>query len=608
MTILRSLGVISVFLTLSVTAIGSSCTLSWQCGRGEFCDESECRRDECSLKEQCQLGETCKLGNVDGAVRKACFSTKYEKMEQKNPYCPGGGDTISVDGGRHFASCDLLQPCPGQSICNPQFGVCCTKLRTCPLPTKAMMNKITGKPIMCQIKGGRVMPCPSTGYCEQQTGFCCSLDDENEPLISRPSLPEIPTRPILGEFCVPSTGCEGNAACICNKQGTCRCDCPKEIGYTPAPDMKSCRRLRRRLKEKCTSDLECSAAFSECATGGCRCKPGFQRDGGGGCKPINYQCVGRQQPQMKNDKIVTCSLQQQSRFSRLKKIENATEIVEVENENNENNENNNLSQEDQKSREEEEKYEVIEVSPQENATMFDAQRDDCQMGFYCVPVFDDPQKPGFYQGFCCPNPIPREPACPVGKSHSSSQMPTFGCADCPDDHYCHRDTVSTEKEICCPKPCVSLEDLYVDGQCYPMAYNGDSCFIDDQCVAQPNKKAEQDASETAKLRCVQAICGCPSGFSYTDGECKRIECRVGLRGEPTVDRLGNLIRCARSSDCSQGSMCDPTGHVCCKGINRCPGGHIETGETCGSTTNCSGIEDLCYKTTKGLKICCQTEN
>lgn len=41
------------------------------------------------------------------------------------------------------------------------------------------------------------------------------------------------------------------------------------------------------LQEKCKTDMECSSAFSECSTGGCRCKKGFQRDGKGGCKPIS---------------------------------------------------------------------------------------------------------------------------------------------------------------------------------------------------------------------------------------------------------------------------------------------------------------------------------
>ena len=47
-----------------------------------------------------------------------------------------------------------------------------------------------------------------------------------------------------------------------------------------------------------------------------------------------------------------------------------------------------------------------------------------------------------------------------------------------------------------------------------------------------------------------------------------IMCTVGLRGEPSVDGSGLLIRCSRSADCSQGHMCDPNTHVCCKGINR----------------------------------------
>ncbi|KAK6011780.1 hypothetical protein OSTOST_23123 [Ostertagia ostertagi] len=46
-----------------------------------------------------------------------------------------------------------------------------------------------------------------------------------------------------------------------------------------------------------------------------------------------------------------------------------------------------------------------------------------------------------------------------------------------------------------------------------------------------------------------------------EGECKRVMCTIGLRGEPSVDRNNQLMRCARSDDCSQGQMCDPNTHV-----------------------------------------------
>ncbi|KAK6027975.1 hypothetical protein OSTOST_05987 [Ostertagia ostertagi] len=166
------------------------------------------------------------------------------------------------------------------------------------------------------------MPCPDEGYCETKTGYCCKTEDAvattPSSVIGRPPPVPVRTRPWRGQTCVVQEGCDGGAACICDNGNRCRCECPTELGYTIAADGKSCQRVRRRLKvvetgrqssrfssnsdelchvlmkgianarlEKCKTDMECSSAFSECSTGGCRCKKGFQRDGRGGCKPIS---------------------------------------------------------------------------------------------------------------------------------------------------------------------------------------------------------------------------------------------------------------------------------------------------------------------------------
>lgn len=111
-----------------------------------------------------------------------------------------------------------------------------------------------------------------------------------------------------------------------------------------------------------------------------------------------------------------------------------------------------------------------------------------------------------------------------------------------------------------------------------------------------------------------------------------IICTVGLRGEPSVDGSGLLVRCSRSADCSQGHMCDPNTHVCCKGINRefgrnaissfqiipsqkqfgksvvlfsgCPKDYVETGELC-TNSECKGENEMCHRLKDGkLKVCC----
>lgn len=51
------------------------------------------------------------------------------------------------------------------------------------------------------------------------------------------------------------------------------------------------------------------------------------------------------------------------------------------------------------------------------------------------------------QGFCCPSPSELRPVCPVGEAHESSSYPDYGCNECPNDYYCHRDGIITEKSV-----------------------------------------------------------------------------------------------------------------------------------------------------------------
>ncbi|KAK0420912.1 hypothetical protein QR680_014961 [Steinernema hermaphroditum] len=550
------------------------CTYSFQCIAGRFCHEGQCRLASCTSTEQCAPGELCHYGNVDGRYGEACFPFILEKPkgkgtpDQPRDYCPGGGKPIFALAGREYETCSLHKQCMGSGICNPLYGICCTKLRTCPFPSKPLLNPQTKKSTICRFRNGPVMACPLGSTCEQRSGFCCTSETE----VTSPD-----GKPYVGQPCQPTQGCTGNAACVCLRPNICGCECPKEIGYSVDVDGKTCKRSRRRLREKCKSDVECSAAYSECTSGGCRCKMGFQRDGAGGCKPIAYKCVNNGQAFKRNGQILMCQTSNPHRvmFADLS-FDNSTDPE-------------------------------IDVAPIQKRSVEMATS--CPQDHYCVPVFDIPKEPNLYQGFCCPIPTPNNPTCPVGNAHESSSHPDYGCQSCPSmTHFCHSDRVGTDKQICCPKPCVSLEDVYIDGQCYPIAYHGDSCFVSEQCVGKNNGyRNRADIGVSEDMQCVRGVCECPKGYHHSDGLCKRLLCNVGLRTEPSVDRFGKLIKCTRSADCSQGSMCDPTSKVCCRGINRCPKGFVETGEDC-MTGNCHEISDRCIvpKNSKS-KICCRRE-
>lgn len=52
--------------------------------------------------------------------------TKNEILaEATEHYCPGGGAIVVGFDGK-ISTCDLLNQCRGDQICNPQLGVCCT--------------------------------------------------------------------------------------------------------------------------------------------------------------------------------------------------------------------------------------------------------------------------------------------------------------------------------------------------------------------------------------------------------------------------------------------------------------------------------------------------
>ncbi|KAH7710398.1 EB domain containing protein [Aphelenchoides avenae] len=110
------------------------------------------------------------------------------------------------------------------------------------------------------------------------------------------------------------------------------------------------------------------------------------------------------------------------------------------------------------------------------------------------------------------------------------------------------------------------------------------------------------------MECREGICECPKGFLLVGNVCKRVQCSVGFKGEPSVDSQGRILRCRKSSDCSQGSMCDPYAKVCCKGTNRCPRGFVETGELCVGDNVCKDASEICIVPKKAKhKMCCRAE-
>ncbi|KAI6205826.1 EB domain-containing protein [Aphelenchoides besseyi] len=566
---------------------GSPCDFSSQCLTGSYCGENKCRKASCRHNFECNSGELCHFGHVDGELRSACFAFSLEKTKSNRSlrircfyfcladFCSGGGRPTLNSGG-FIETCNLEVPCVGsRSICNPIYGICCTKLRTCPFPRQPVLESETHRPVICQLRGGRQLECPPESECIRATGFCCAYEQNHN--LQPPPFPTVelpqPDRqlPRPGEQCeVKDDPCSGNAVCECEENGDCECKCSHAMGYTLDESRRICRRMKRRLKEKCKFDLECQSAFSECSSGGCRCKSGFQRDGRGGCKPVSYRCVNSAEPMKYDGRVIACISEK-----------NGQEIAATEL--------------------------LLNDAEDKNTTNIRTKREtrECPSQHYCVGIFDIPKKPHLIQGFCCPLPQPERPVCPVGNAHSTSQPPDYGCDECPWNFFCHEDGVATQKKICCPKPCLSPEDVYIKGQCY--AHN-------EQCVGklqnQNDRESEYVDSEIAEMNCIENVCGCPSGFLHVNGVCRHMTCTVGLRSEPSLDSAGRVIHCDRNSDCSSGHMCDPHLQLCCKGQDRCPKGYAETGKLCEDNNVCPSADQVCVRSRKQQKqrICCKLED
>ncbi|KAH7700403.1 EB domain containing protein, partial [Aphelenchoides avenae] len=175
--------------------------------------------------------------------------------------------------------------------------------------------------------------------------------------------------------------------CVCanGDLDRCFCECDRQLGYSLDRDGKTCRRTRRRLKEKCKSDMECQAAFSECTSGGCRCKEGFQRDGAGGCKPIAYKCVNHAEPLKFDNKVVMCTvLKRQRRLSARSKHRTST-----------------LAHTSADASTTSTSLDVAESTTSLAKVYARDKRSElekpCPSQYYCVAVFDVPKQPDLYQ-------------------------------------------------------------------------------------------------------------------------------------------------------------------------------------------------------------------
>uniref|UniRef100_A0AAF5D699 EB domain-containing protein n=1 Tax=Strongyloides stercoralis TaxID=6248 RepID=A0AAF5D699_STRER len=607
---------IVVYSLISFNSIlGAVCRTTKDCGFGNFCSDRKCRKNNCATNQECQEGELCFFGRVDTQYKKACFPFDIESTISINSLelCPGGGTPIKTKE-NIYETCDYINSCAGSGICNPNYGICCTKIRTCPIPSKPLINSQNRKPLICQLRGLSPINCPIGSICHNVTGFCCSNEDLQPPNIII-NIKEIPYS-LVGEPCTKEKGCGTGASCECTKGINCKCLCIKDMGYFVDNTGKYCKRTRRRLQERCTTDIECSSAFSLCVMNKCNCKPGFKKDSHGGCIPTFYSCLNNAKPLMDdNNKIKSCTIYstrstyytgfypEDIKFYN----NNLTNVIEK----------NNIPMYSESILNEEPlnltKFEFDDNEELKNIVVRDdISTEDCPDTHYCVPVFDVPKTPNLYQGFCCPKPSKNVPVCPVGLPHHSSIGPNFGCTNCPfDQYYCHQDSLYGSKDICCPKPCVSPEDVYIDGNCYPIAFYGDSCIFDDQCMGR--KKINKILTTTSlfdminTMSCIKNICSCPPGWLHEDGACTKLECKVGIKGTPLTNSEGKIMSCIRSSDCSQGSFCDHSIGSCCKGNNRCPSGYAETGELCKDKQCSNG--NICITTrNRRSKICCVEEN
>ena len=68
-----------------------------------------------------------------------------------------------------------------------------------------------------------------------------------------------------------------------------------------------------------------------------------------------------------------------------------------------------------------------------------------------------------------------------------------------------------------------MEDLFINGQCYPVAQLGESCQISEQCTT-------MDEESLTKVECNNGFCKCPHGYGEVGGICKsKYFCLISIK-------------------------------------------------------------------------------
>ncbi|KAK5964884.1 hypothetical protein GCK32_014221, partial [Trichostrongylus colubriformis] len=136
--------------------------------------------------------------------------------------------------------------------------------------------------------------------------------------------------------------------------------------------------------------------------------------------------------------------------------------------------------------------------------------------------------------------------------------------------FCIRDTTTR---------CNSFE-VYVDGQCYPMARAGGPCMYNEQC--------------TGNSQCTNGYCMCSNGVPPTNGMCnaQNTGCKsyqVAVNSQ-CLDKMSVGQSCINSAQCIANAMCSQTcqcsfaytynGTACVTGILYCGQGMVSVSGRC----------------------------
>lgn len=141
--------------------------------------------------------------------------------------------------------------------------------------------------------------------------------------------------------------------------------------------------------------------------------------------------------------------------------------------------------------------------------------DDCPENSYCLSYSGSVTLSGSVlarpTGFCCPMPRLR---CPTGRPYQNAN----GCFNCPDNYFCFYARPNTAG-VCCPKPCMNSNEVFVRGQCLGPAKLGDLCYTDSQCSSTmsrclPNPSLSGGVNQLGR-------CTCPPGSTSSNGVCSR---------------------------------------------------------------------------------------